>query len=222
VVGFGQEDHFMQTTSLISGSNSSSCNRFPAPGDNTCTSNAFIWLHGDFAEDINHTWAAMVGPGVLHVGVDSDTWADHADIRPTIMTLVCLKDNYTYEGRALLEDLDRSTLQSTVAQRRSELIQLGQLYKRINAPVNDFGKNIISLNTLAIRGDDATYTRLESLLTDVTAERDGLAAQMQSVLGQVPGCGGVTPAPNHGMNGHAESLLAHLRNSLDREQRGSK
>ncbi|MBO0884734.1 MAG: hypothetical protein J2P17_31255, partial [Mycobacterium sp.] len=182
VVGFGQEDHFIQTTSLIGASNTSVCNRFPAATDATCISNAFIWLHGDFAEDINHTWAAMVGPGVRHVGVDGDTWADHADLRPTMMTLLCLKDSYTYEGRALLEDLDRSVLPRSVAQRRSQLIQFGQLYKRINAPVNDFGKAIISLNTLAVRGNDATYNRIESLITSVTAERDGIASQLQGVL----------------------------------------
>jgi hypothetical protein len=215
VVGFGQEDHFMQTTRLIRASDSTStCNRFPATTDGTtlatCTSNAFIWLHGDFADDINHTWAAMVGPGVRHAGEDSSTWADHADLRPTMMTLLCLKDSYAYEGRALLEDIEPSALPRSVAQQRSELIELGRLYKRINAPVGDFGKSIISLNTLAIRGNDATYNVLEGVIQAVTTQRDGVANQLQGVLGQIPGCGGLSRPADSSVRGHGESLLSQV------------
>jgi hypothetical protein len=212
VVGFGQEDHFMQTLSLINPSNNTStCNRFPGATDATCTSNSFIWLHGDFADDINHTWAAMVGPGVRNAGVDSSTWADHADLRPTLMTLVCLKDSYAYEGRALLEDIQPSALPRSVAQRRSELIELGRLYKRINAPVGDFGKAIISLNTIAIRSNDATYNQLENLISSVTAQRDTAAGQLQAVLGQIPGCGGLANSGDSGVRGRGESLLGQLQ-----------
>jgi hypothetical protein len=221
VVGFGQEDHFMQTTPLISASNTSSCNRFPGATDATCTSNAFIWLHGDFAEDINHTWAAIVGPGVRHAGVDGSTWADHADLRPTLMTLLCLKDSYAYEGRALLEDIEPSALPRSVAQRRSELIEVGKLYKRINAPVGDFGKAIISLNTLAIRGNDATYRALEGVIQSATTQRDAVASQLQAELGQIPGCGGLSPTTDGGVRGNAESLLGQLRaGNQDRDQQG--
>ena len=222
VVGFGQEDHFMQTLSLINPStNTSTCNRFPGATDATCISNGFIWLHGDFAEDINHTWAAMVGPGVRHAGVDSSTWADHADLRPTIMTLVCLKDSYAYEGRALLEDIQPSALPHSVAQRRSELIELGRLYKRINAPVGDFGKAIISLNTLAIRSNDAAYHQLEGVIQSATTQRDTVAEQLQADLGQIPGCGGLSRSADGGVRGRAESLLAqlHARNQ-DQNQDG--
>jgi hypothetical protein len=221
VVGFGQEDHFMQTTPLIrSSDNTSTCNRFPAATDATCISNSFVWLHGDFAEDINHTWAAMVGPGMRHAGVDNATWADHADLRPTMMTLLCLRDSYAYEGRALLEDIEPSVLPRSVAQRRSELIELGRLYKRINAPVGDFGKSIISLNTLAIRGNDTTYNVLEGVIKAATTQRDAVANQLQGVLGQIPGCGGLSGSTDGSVRGHAESLLSqvHARTPEDQDR----
>ncbi|MBV9892965.1 MAG: hypothetical protein JO020_02220 [Chloroflexi bacterium] len=210
VVGFGQEDHFIQTSALISSSGTSGCNRFPATTDTTCLSNGFIWLHGDVDDDITHTWAALVGPGVRHVGVDSSTWADHSDLRPTLMTLLCLRDSYTYEGRALLEDIQRSALPRSVAAHRSELIELGRAYKQLNAPVGVFGKTIIALNTRAIRSGDDTYARLEAQIQSVTAERDAIAAEMQAVLGQVPGCGGLGRAEDGALRGRAEQVLARL------------
>jgi len=212
VVGFGQEDHFILTSPLISSSNTSSCNRFPGPSDVTCISNGFIWLHGDFAEDIDHTWAAMVGPGVRNAGVDRSTWADHADLRPTMMTLLCLKDGYAYEGRALLEDIRPSVLPQSVREQRDDLIELGQLYKQLNAPVGDFGRAVIRLNTFGIRSDNPnTYARVEDTIQAVTAERDELAGRIQGVLGQVPGCGGLAERTERGgLRGSARDLLSRL------------
>ena len=53
--------------------------------------------------DINTTWLGMVGPGVQQLGVDSNVWSDHTDIRPTMMTLLGLKDDYSHDGRVLAE-----------------------------------------------------------------------------------------------------------------------
>src|SRR5205823_6061650 len=66
----------------------------------------FAWNHGDVNPDINVTWLGMVGPGVDQSGVDSNTWSDHTDIRPTMMVLLGLKDDYSHDGRVLLEDLN--------------------------------------------------------------------------------------------------------------------
>ena len=199
VVGFTAEDHFVQTTPLIGASNTSTCNRFPSPTDPTCTSNSFIWLHGNYAEDIDHTWAGLAGPGVLHRGVDSTTWTDHTDLRPTLMTLVCLKDDYAYEGRAVLEDLQDSALPRSVAAARGALTDLGRAYKQLNAPVGAFGQAAIQLSTLAIRGTDQQYSRLERQLASDVTLRDQAVSRMQAELGRVPGCDGLprqTPGRN--------------------------
>ncbi|MBV9582357.1 MAG: hypothetical protein JO057_27545 [Chloroflexi bacterium] len=198
VVGFGQEDHYIQMTPLISSSSSgpySYCNNYPATTDATCLDNGFIWLHGDYAPDIDRTWASFVGPGVEHLGRVDSIWTDHTDVRPTMMTLICLKDSYSYEGRAVLEAIQPSALPPSVAARRDDLISLGQEYKQINAPVGAFGAAAIDLSTFAIRSDDATYSRLESVLRGAVAERDQLASQMQAELGKVPGCGGLAGRP---------------------------
>src|SRR5437764_8022723 len=59
------------------------CN-FPCVTENP----AFAWNHGDVQPDITTTWLGMVGPGVSNLGVDSTTWSDHTDIRPTLMVLL--------------------------------------------------------------------------------------------------------------------------------------
>jgi hypothetical protein len=193
IVGFGAEDHFIQTGALISATNTSTCNRYPAASDAACLSNGFIWLHGNFEPDVNDTWAGLVGPGVRHRGVDRDTWADHTDLRPTLMTLVCLEDGYAHEGRALLEELDNSALPESVVDQRDRLTELGRAFKQLNAPVGAFGRAAIGLSTVAIKSNDATYARLNDDLGRLTGRRDELATQIEAQLGTVPGCGGPGP-----------------------------
>jgi hypothetical protein len=212
VVGFGEENHFIQTTPLISSSTTSGCNNFPGPNDAECLSNGFIWLHGDFAQDIDHTWAALVGPGVRKAGV-SNTWADHADLRPTIMTLLCLQDSYVHEGRALIEDLDRSALPGSVAENREDVAQLMRVFKQINAPVGQFGRGAIRLSTQAIRGDDATYSRTENTLSRLVTQRDALAATILAQIDTIPGCGGF-----NARDSRIDRETQQARNLLDRMQ----
>jgi hypothetical protein len=203
---------------------SSGCNTFPTIGDATCLNKGFIWLHGNFAPDVDNTWAAFVGPGVNKVGVDATTFADHADIRPTLMTLVCLKDSYAYEGRAILEDLQDSALPPSIAANRQDWMNLGQACKQLNAPLGAFGKTGISLSTTAIKSDDRKYERIENGLARLVSDRDALAQDIQTQLGTIPGCGG-SPQTRRGDNTrdrltrHAEALVDRINDQNESEQR---
>lgn len=70
----------------------------------------FAWNHGTVSPDINTTWLGLVGPGVRRLGPDSAVWSDHADVRPTMLALLNLKDDYSHDGRALIEILNPSAL----------------------------------------------------------------------------------------------------------------
>ena len=84
----------------------------------------FAWNHGDYAPEIDTTWLGLVGPGVAHLGVDGNgpadgpssagpdsgqgtipgsgttgTWTDHTDVRPTLLYLTGLRDDYVPDGR---------------------------------------------------------------------------------------------------------------------------
>ena len=64
----------------------------------TPPTSTFAWNHGGIQPEIATTWLGMVGPGVRNNG-DDGTWADHADVRPTMLDLVGLKDTYLHDGR---------------------------------------------------------------------------------------------------------------------------
>jgi hypothetical protein len=146
----------------------------------------FAWNHGDVAPEINTTWLGMVGPGVRRVGVDDDIWSDHTDIRPTMLELLGLKDDYAHDGRALFEVLEDSALPESVE--GETLVSLARAYKKINAPVGPLGLASLRISTKALESgstaDDSTYTTLENKLTQITTQRNALAGQMIALLEQ--------------------------------------
>src|SRR5581483_11137133 len=93
----------------------------------------------DVGPDINTAWLGLAGPGVQHGVVDRQTWADHTDVRPTVMALTGLKDSYSSDGRVLFEVLQDGVLPAAVADQKDALTNLARDYKRINAPLNELG-----------------------------------------------------------------------------------
>ncbi len=145
----------------------------------------FAWNHGDVQPEITTTWLGMVGPGVAQTGIDSTTWSDHTDIRPTMLMLLGLKDDYSHDGRALTEDLTGWAIPAA-AKKGGSFIPLAQMYKRINAPVGELGLASLKVSTKALESgnatDDSTYTDLENKLSSITSVRDALASQMIALL----------------------------------------
>ncbi len=140
----------------------------------------FAWNHGTVSPEITTTWLAMVGPGVDDKGIDNTTWSDHTDIRPTMLLLLGLKDDYAHEGRVLSEELQDSALPAALSA-SANFIPLAQVFKQINAPVGQLALASLVVSTRALRSNaagDATYNQLENQLTSITSQRDGLAAQM--------------------------------------------
>ena len=56
-------------------------------------------MHGGIQPEIAQTWLGIVGPGVKAGGIDDTTWTDHTDVRPTMLALLGLEDDYTHDGR---------------------------------------------------------------------------------------------------------------------------
>jgi hypothetical protein len=83
-----------------------------------CIDYHFAWSHGDIQQEIANTWVGFVGPGDKQGGADSETWTDHTNVRPTILTLLGLKDDYLQDGRVLIEGLDLPSGRSARASRR--------------------------------------------------------------------------------------------------------
>ena len=145
----------------------------------------FAWNHGDVQPEIVTTWLGMVGPGIGDIGVDDGIWSDHTDIRPTILLLAGLKDDYAHDGRVLSEALNGSVLPSSMRGNGNIFAKLARSYKQINACVGKFGLGTLRMSNSALISNDpgdATYNQVENNLANLNAQRDSLASQMIQIL----------------------------------------
>src|SRR5205085_7846306 len=127
----------------------------------------------------------MAGAGIRHCGGTRNVWSDHTDIRPTILALLGLRDDYRSDGRALWEFVEPSALPRGLRGHRSTLDQLGAVYKQLNACVGEFGTNTLKAATAAIRSDtpgDARYRATVAGLDALGQARDRVAGQIAALL----------------------------------------
>jgi hypothetical protein len=175
---FGNDNYFDETASA-SGGKGKDCSQPPA-----CVSeeSGFAWNHGDFQKQITRTWFGMAGPGVANQGRDDAVFSDHTDLRPTIMTLVGLNDDYVHDGRVLVENLDQHVLPSSLRNSLFAYTALAQAYKQINATKGPVGVSSLFAANRAIASDDATYAKFVTTIGGITTERNALASQMITIL----------------------------------------
>ena len=153
---FAKPDYFLS-------SGSTSC------GTSCVTQNTgFAWDHGDYAAEINTNYIGFVGPGVKHLGLDGSgpadgpnsagpnsgqivavnsgttgTWTDETDIRPTMMYLTGLKDDYEHDGRVItqiLADPNRA-LSGSGRGHPGGLLQAAQLQRRAVRQLHPAGRH---------------------------------------------------------------------------------
>jgi hypothetical protein len=166
----------------------------------------FAWDHGDYAAEINTNYVGVVGPGVKHLGLDGSTseegpnsagpnsgqttvpgsgttgtWVDETDIRPTLLYLAGLHDDYESDGRVISEILGqpRSNLGSPTVE------ALGQCYKQLNSSVGEFGTSTLEASTRAIESmspGDREYLETEQALKFLEHARDALTGQIKREL----------------------------------------
>ena len=131
------------------------------------TSQSFAWNHGDIQDEIASTWVGMVGPGVK-TDPNYTGWTDHTDVRPTMMTLLGLKDDYQTDGRAVVEPLFDWAVPQTLRAHRETLLRLGEVYKQLTASFGSFAMYTLVASTKALASgssaDDSTYTTIEAAI----------------------------------------------------------
>jgi hypothetical protein len=132
--------------------------------------------------DVTTTWAGYVGPGVRHIGSTGRAWTDHTDLRPTMLALLGLRDDYVHDGRAVTELLDKHATPQALRQGGRLLQRLGAVYKQLNAPVGRVGHDVLVASNSALTGSDAEYTRIEDRLAGLTARRDRIAGRIKRML----------------------------------------
>jgi hypothetical protein len=166
----------------------------------------FAYNHGDYAAEINTNYVAFAGPGVRHLGLDgtsaangpnsagpnsgqtevvnsgtTGTWVDETDIRPTLIYLTGLKDDYEHDGRVISEILAAPNH----ALAGPGVASLGACYKQLNSSVGQFGAFTLHAATAAVESStpgDARYRAVDASLTGLDKVRDALALRIKGEL----------------------------------------
>jgi len=175
---FGNPDYFLSA----SGSTATCTPMFDAA---SCfvEGAGFAWNHGDFQSQITNTWLGMVGPGVQQLGEFGAIFSDHTDIRPTMIHLAGLTDDYAHDGRVLFEALQHQALGGGLRAHQDTLSALAEAYKQINAPLGTLGLSTLTgVSTQALAGDDSTYAIFEAQINSITEQRNKIAGQMIDML----------------------------------------
>jgi hypothetical protein len=185
-----------------------------AVAPNVSYNNGFAYDHGYYSPNIDITWAGIVGPGVAVRGVDGPgpsggnesqdpnsthtvpeastvgTWVEEADLRPTLLHLVGLHDDYPTDGRVISQALTSagSALTGTA--------QLAATYQQINSSVGAFATDTLIADSTALAsgsaGDDTRYAAEQQTLATLVEHRDQLAALMKATLARA--AAGIAPA----------------------------
>ena len=151
-----------------------------------CVSPGFAWNHGDIQPQIANNWLGLVGPGVKKLGIDSKVWTDHTNVRPTIMELAGLKDDYINDGRVLIEVLKDDAVAKSLREHRGTLVRLGSSYEQVNASFGQFGMDLLKASTRALKSgsasNDTAYATIETKIDNLTSQRDALAGKIRAAL----------------------------------------
>lgn len=150
------------------------------------TSSGFAFNHGGIWPDMNTIWAGFAGPGIAARGIDSTTWTDQVDSRPTLLALTGLRDDYPVDGRVLTEITAPSALPASLRAHAATVQRLGEVYKQILAADGEFAVDTLAASTRAVASgtdaNDTAYTTIENELTALDASRDRLAGQISDQL----------------------------------------
>ncbi len=177
---------------------------FSTSGANVAINSGFAYDHGYYSPNIDVTWSSLVGPGVAARGVDGPrpadgnqahdpnstntvpqasthgTWVEETDLRPTLLYLTGLRDDYPTDGR-VISQLLRAAPRSL---RDTRLLAVA--YQQLNSSVGTFATDTLVADSAALAsgssGDDSAYTNVQSALARLADRRDALATELKTTL----------------------------------------
>jgi hypothetical protein len=206
---FGDDNYFFET------GNNNGCT---TPTDPVCEGPGFAWNHGDFQKQITQTWVAMVGPGVRQLGRHDDQFTDHTDVRPTVMALLGLTDDYVHEGRVVAEWIHDHALPGGIRNGRENFVALATVFKQLNAPKGELGRASLVWANRSVTSDDKTYAHYLKRIADITEDRNDLAGKIKTVLDNAafhnqP----VGEGDENGLGHRARAIIDEVKDLADRD-----
>ena len=196
---------------------------------NVSVNSSFAYNHGYYSPNIDVTWSSFAGPGVAARGIDGPTpeqsneaqdpnsentvpeasrqgtWAEEVDLRPTMLWLLGLRDDYTSDGSVISQVLAHPTPALTDA------AALAAAYQQINSSVGALSTATLQADSQALASgsasDDTQYADTQAALQKIADRRDRLATEMKDALARAA----AGQMLNHGTS---TSLIAQARNLL--------
>ena len=205
---------------------------FSTSGPNVSINTSFAYDHGYYSANIDVTWVGFAGPGVVNHGVDGPepadgnqphdpegtntvpeastvgTWVEETDIRPTMLYLTGLTDDYQTDGHVITQAL------TWVSAPLALTAELAAGYDQINSSVGQFATDTLMADTNALASgsgtDDRAFIAEQEALKELADDRDATAATIKVLLSNA--AAGQAPK-NHGA---LVSALAHVKKLLKR------
>jgi type II secretory pathway pseudopilin PulG len=201
---------------------------FSTSGLNVSILSNFAYDHGYYSPNIDVTWVGVAGKGAAVNGVDgpepaagnqpSDpestntvpeasqvgTWVEETDIRPTMLQLLGLKDDYRSDGHVIGQALAKAPKGFAATE------ELAAGYDQIESSVGQFATDTLIADTKALASgsgsDDSAYQAEQSTLETLANDRDKLVAKLKKVLND-----------GHGVkHGKVQKYLAQVNDLLQR------
>ena len=161
----------------------------------------------------------MVGPGVKQLGRHDSVFSDHTDLRPTMMALLGLSDDYVHDGRVLAEWVEQKALPSGIRERRENFIELAAVYKQLNAPLGELGQASLVWANRSITANNKVYGRYLDKIEDITEERNKLASEIKALLNTAAfGKEEVDEGAEDSLGHRARALIDRVKDLAERER----
>jgi hypothetical protein len=204
---------------------------FSTSGPNVSINSSFAYDHGYYSPNIDITWVGIAGPGVAVRGVDGPqpaagnqahdpeatktvpgastvgTWVEETDIRPTMLYLLGLTDDYLSDGHVITQAL------SSVPSALAATADLAKGYDQINSSVGQFATDTLIADSMALASGsasgDSAYEAEQQTLRELADDRDSAASKIKQTLADAA----AGTMPNHG---EIQSGLSHVMELLKR------
>jgi hypothetical protein len=164
----------------------------------------FAWNHGDIQPQISSTWQGWVGPGIAHDGQTGAVWTDHTDVRPTLLTLLGLHDDYATDGATIAQLLTPQATPWTIRANEGAYDKVESALKLVDAPFGQFGLDTLNADTNAastdpgVSKDETFYQDMDAQLQTCESARQSLVSQIQTTLTNAEN--GVKPVSSYEAN----------------------
>ncbi|MDQ6934736.1 MAG: hypothetical protein M3130_05545 [Actinomycetota bacterium] len=206
---------------------------FGTRGPPVSINSGYAYNHGYYSPNIDITWSSFVGPGVRSAGVNGPrpaqsnqahdpnsvhtvpqasrigTWVEEVDLRPTMLYLTGLRDDYLSDGSVIMQALRQPSrsLQHTR--------QLAAKYAQLNSSVGRFATLTLRADSVALASGsgsgDSRFIRTQRALTRLADARDKLAGEMKALLTRASTGHNVPPGQMRRAIAEADVLIAQAR-----------